>query len=844
MRDVDKIALAAFLHDIGKFGQRSEKVNIDDIDWQFFCPRDKNGKPTHKHAAYTAKVLGDLIIEKQKDEKRILKASNGFENNTIKFIDVSAKHHIPENRYEWIVAASDRLASGFERETFEEYNKIVEDEVKTRYNKQKLDHLFIKERKFPLSKLLTNNIFAVNKEYDNDGYDKLWKEFEEDINLINKKISNFPEHIKVQSLKYLIKKYTSFIPSATSFKYKDNKIIKPNISLYDHLNASSIFASAIFSMDDEQRNKVLGYYQKGKDTLDEKVFVLIAGDFFGIQDFIFNEVKTKFAAKILRAKSAYIQILTKVLAYYICDELDISYSCIISTHAGKFEILAPNLEDIDKKIEEIQNKFNEYFLGKYFGQTGVGITYVKASIGDFILKDNYKKLRKKLGDKVDEIKYKRFNLSNNGYYRFDIDNDLDNQNLCDFCLKRKGKELDEYRICDDCNKFVKIGKALVENKFLAISKHKKENDIEVFDGFYLHFFDNVSRKLAEDDISIFDISNDEEFRGFEKWELSSYVATNKILDDNLKKYLKLEDKVEKNILTLEDLAKLSVINGIVDNKRSLGVEAIMVLKGDADGMGNFIKNSGITNSFAKYNFFARMIDYYFSAYVPIKLMENKPLYTIFAGGDDLFVLGAWDEVIEFAKKVRNDFIKFTGKNLTFSIGLVMNKANKPINYLAIEAEHLLEKSKDFCLWNKKEIIQKDKNCETKKVKYVKNKEEFCEKENVSKKDAITFYETSNWDSYLEVREKVLPYFEKLDNENLTTTFLYRLLDLIELSKKVNYECDITSTLWKSKLTYIYVRNISNQDFEFLDILNNLIENYPKELKMVLIEFIYKRRKNG
>jgi len=844
MKEVDLIALAGLLHDIGKFGQRAE-IEVGDLDYQNFCPRDKNGKPTHKHAAYSAKILGDYIVEKQKEDPRVLKA----DSLNKKFIEISAKHHIPETIQEWIIASADRLASGFEREAFDNYNEMVEDEVKTNFKEQKLDHIFVKNKKFPLSTLSLKNIFAVDKKSNDKGYKDLWKEFKNELEKFNNERKNYPEHIKVQSLEYLLKKYTSFMPSSTSFKFRDNEIIKPNISLFEHLKTTSIFSSCIASMSDDLKESVFAYYRDKKDTLNEKVFILIAGDFFGIQDFIFNEVQSKFAAKTLRAKSAYIQILTKVLAYFVCDELNISYYSIISTHAGKFEILAPNDDNIKSKIINLQNKLNEYFIEHFFAQTGVGITYEEASIGDFIFKDRYKDLRSRVADKVEELKYKKFDLISKGYHIFEIEDGINNQNLCDFCHKRVG-EGDEYRICKDCNKFVKIGEKLTKNKFLAISKKSKESDdLEVFDGYYLHFFDNASKELAKDDIAIFDISNDEEFRGFYKWELASYVKVDK----------------DGKVLTLEDLSKNSVIDGLKEGKREKGVEAIIALKGDADGMGNFIKNSDVTNSFAKYNFFARMVDYYFSVYVPIKLMNGKFLYTVFAGGDDLFVLGSWDDMIKFSIDVRDDFIKFTNKELTFSTGHIMIKANKPINYIANIAEIRLEEAKNFCCEIKEnneccsdscfiEIVE-DTNLKSlkedlKTVIYVKDKSRYCANsehdKNIFRKDALNlFEETTKWDSYISVRKKVLPYLIEQDKrKELNTTFLYRLLDLIEMSKKVKYKKDVKSTIWKSKLNYIYYRNISKEKFEFLDLLNSYIENCPKELKMVLIEFIYKRRKNA
>ncbi len=85
-------------------------------------------------------------------------------------------------------------------------------------------------------------------------------------------------------------------------------------------------------------------------------------------------------------------------------------------------------------------------------------------------------------------------------------------------------------------------------------------------------------------------------------------------------------------------------------------------------------------------------------------------------------------------------------------------------------------------------------------------------------------------------------------EHLNTAFLYRLLELIEMSKRVKYQNDIPSTMWKSKFRYGFNRNVLEKTKNrekaqaILELLSELITHNPKETKMVLSEFIYKRRK--
>ena len=806
MKEIDLIALAGLLHDIGKFGQRAEIPLREPFKRNIY---------KHRHSAYTHQILLDYF--------------NDIQN----YHQASYEHHVVNQNSDidsWIVATADRLASGFEREKFEEYNEFIEEEVNTSFREQKLDHIFCKKGKFPINTLKPTTIFSDLQ--TQEGYSVLWDKFVQELETINN-IEHFPLNLKIDSLEYLLKKYCSFIPSSTSFKSNyDNSITKANIPLYEHLKTTSLFASTIASMDNQSQKEIISYYKDNdKSVKNNKQFLLINGDFFGIQSFIFDDIQAKFASKTLRAKSAFVQIIVKVLSYYVCETLELSRFAIISTHAGKFEILAPNNEKIIKKLEQIQQDLNSYFVNVFYGQTGVGIAWCEASIEDFINTEKYNIFRKKLASKVEMVKLKKYDLLNKGAIVFDIEKDLNNKNLCNFCNKRKGIKKENYVICSECNKFVKIGQLLTKATYIAFSKKKKDdNDIEIFNGYYLHFFNKPSSKEAKDDIAIFDISNDDDFKGFAKWELRSYVANEKNLNALEKNYIEEKSKEEvKEILTLNQLALLSVKDGLDAEeqsytlKRKNGVEALMALKGDVDFMGNFIQdsNNNITNSFAKYNFFARMIDYYFSVYVPY-MMQNKykNTYTVFAGGDDLFVLGAWDEVLELSKIVRDDFVKFTCEKLSFSVGLVMTKANKPINFIAKVAEDALESSKDY----KKEQNYDDKE-----------------------KNAITlFNETISWIDYEDCKNdfKLIKEMAIKYPEEFNTTFWYRILDFCDMQKQIPN--DPAKTIWKSKLRYIFNRNIiskhKNENFDkVIELIDKNIETYEGAFKIIISEFIYKRR---
>jgi CRISPR-associated protein Csm1 len=766
MREIDLVALAGLLHDIGKFGQRAEIELKDSV----YKPYDYK----YNHARYSAQILRELNF-----------------NLGDELSDASTRHHNPNSDIEWILASADRMASGFEREEFKEYN---ENSDKEDFKKQRLWYLFDDDKRYKIDTLNSNNIFPQDNNAVTNEYKELWSKFKDDLKEIKEKGTSIIDSFTID---FILKKYTTFIPSSTSFKIQNYTPVKANIPLYEHSKATAIFASVIYKLYKNKNKNILNYYKHEVCDIEQNDMLLINGDFFGIQKFIFNSVPSSKASKILRAKSAYIQILTKIIAFYIVEELELSYQSIISTNAGKFEILGVNDDRTKETLKRVQKELDEFFIEKYFGETGLGISFAGCSLADFIENGRYKKdLRKRLEIEVEKTKFKKFDLTHIEPV-LKNDEDITNPTLCPLCNTRK--IVDKY--CIDCQTFVKLGTNLANERYFTISKNSGQTPI--FGSFYINFSDKVER--MDNAISIYDIANDEEFKGYAKWELSSYVKKN-----------------DSSVETFKELAEQSVKDGKTDEKREHGVEAIMSLKGDVDNMGKYIKISQVTNSFARYNFFSRMMDYFFSV-TASQMMKGKDLYTVFAGGDDIFVLGAWDEVIDFAKELRQEFMKFAeGSGLTLSVGMVMIKPNKPINFVADISEEALEDAKEY-------------------------KPE--QKEGKKEKDAITLFgQTIGWDEYLYdmvedfkiIRDMALKY-----PDIFGTAFWYRLLEFCDM--KENIDNDIKNALWKSKVSYMFKRNIidkcKNEDFsEVIKQINENIEIYGKDFKMVISEFIYKRRK--
>jgi CRISPR-associated protein Csm1 len=160
-------------------------------------------------------------------------------------------------------------------------------------------------------------------------------------------------------------------------------------------------------------------------------------------------------------------------------------------------------------------------------------------------------------------------------------------------------------------------------------------------------------------------------------------------------------------LTFNDLARLSV------DDRGTPIEHAMLgaLKADVDLLGTLISYgfSG-TNPSEEHDEFkgnratlgrlaglSRSLDQFFKGFVVQQVRSSYPhLYTVFVGGDDLFLIGPWYDLARFVGQLRAWFRRFSceNPNITFSAGLIFSKPTTPIRHLAEQAERSLDMAKD------------------------------------------------------------------------------------------------------------------------------------------------------
>ncbi|MCK5098917.1 MAG: type III-A CRISPR-associated protein Cas10/Csm1, partial [Desulfobacteraceae bacterium] len=394
-----KVSMAAFFHDIGKFAGKKEleisSQDIDPYDEQLYLKKSNEGAYSHRHALYTA-----LFIEKFSNWlPQELKSPEWGEKDI--FTNLAAMHHKPETPMQQIITEADCLSSGWDRDKFDkEYNLApsVKDYKRTRLlpileqlnpvEDQQSDSISDYKYRYPLKPVSAENIFPQlkenvvpknNKRADSE-YKDLFNSFVENLKMLSHKedIELWYEHF--DSLMMI---YTSHIPAA-----RVGNVVY-DVSLYDHCRTTAALATSLYLYHSQTDT----FTEKEIRSSKENKFLLINGDFKGIQNFIFSSSadSQKFRSKILRGRSFAVSLLSELAADMLCREIGLPVTSVILNAAGKFTIIAPNITQTRSSVGKVKKKINDWLVKISFGETIFNIAVIEASSNDFY-KDKFNDL--------------------------------------------------------------------------------------------------------------------------------------------------------------------------------------------------------------------------------------------------------------------------------------------------------------------------------------------------------------------------------------------------------------------------------------------------------------------
>ena len=832
-----RVAIAAFLHDLGKLAERAKIDAItSDIDGNknTYCPKtpfDQGGRHTHIHSAYTGLAWDKLeetghfpSLKKNCAPFKESVAGGIFPDSAV---NAAAAHHKPDSFLQWVIATADRVASGFERDRFDaEYNHKEE---RPNHYCARLLTLFeqigkdeIKESdlkwRYPLAPLSPQALFpkqdctpATNACAQAE-YRKLWEALLDGLMEIPESHrDNLPLWLDHFDALWLT--ITHAIPAATAFG------VKPEVSLYDHSKATAALAAALWRWHNAHQLETVDSLKGGWA---EPKFLLVQGDFFGIQNFIFAEggQTNKHAHKLLRGRSLQVALLAECAALKLLEALQLPPTSQIINAAGKFLIVAHNTKAALQAIEKVRQEFNDWCLQYTYGQIGIGLATTVASCNDFS-RGNFGTLQKKLFEELDKAKLRRFDLCNTAASPV-FTNFLDQfeNGVCKinglYPADPASSVKRGYPLCKLADDQISIGEALTKKKRVLISKeaYNLHNLSLAYFGWQIAFVPegDVSGKygqLAKDRKLVrcwdFDLpeASGKVFHGYARRFVNTYVPRFDNTDaQTADKYGKWENEAEFDrvhpIKTLHHIACED--RKLLENGNWCGEIALLTLKGDVDNLGALFQQGLKKPTFAKLASLSRQVHMFFALWLPWFCEHGKDdtgvaryrnTYTVFAGGDDFFLIGPWQSTIGLAGEMQQYFARYmVNEQITFSAGMVMTQPKVPARQLAASAETALEKSKAHGV-----CTLKAKNAATLWNKTVS---------------------WSDWHILMRDRTKALDDLLKQAEEHgaqLSTGMIYSLLQLADKAENdqpCNKNRRPEDSLWRSQLAYRSARFITDR----------------------------------
>jgi CRISPR-associated protein Csm1 len=238
--------------------------------------------------------------------------------------------------------------------------------------------------------------------------------------------------------------------------------------------------------------------------------------------------------------------------------------------------------------------------------------------------------------------------------------------------------------CPTCRTMDEIGKELLRVKYIVRSS--SESNIKINDKSSIDINGTCYHVLQEGNFKNFDQSD--ALYLVNNWELKNHQFA-KFTPFVIGNYAKESEEEPGKIIRVGELAR-----------NANGTDRVGYLRMDVDNLGR-IFSEGLDDEYnlPRLASLSRQLSYFFTVYLN-KLAEaqeqqGKNLVFIYAGGDDLFICGSWNELVDFSFEIYNSFRSYTGYNpyITLSGGICLGDIKFPSYQAAFKSGEAEEKGK-------------------------------------------------------------------------------------------------------------------------------------------------------
>ena len=698
--EVWKAALAGLLHDIGKFAQRAQgktgqsheeigsKV-LEKADFRAVIPYDwwddvadavayHGGGDTHKRLVRIVRVADWLAAA-----ERLKGGGKRGDPETTPLIPIAGRveldEDIPEGNWGFPLGALDiRIPAGATRAPL-----------------------------FPQENVVVNN----------EKYANLWGDFEGRIASLPRPVNSLSRFAGLMSA---WRQHTSHIPSATPWEKEEEGRTVPDVSLYDHSKVTAAIASCLCWLLDDVLDELHGLgWGKMMDQNRHHVARLLRGDMSGIQSFIYRitsperERTHENVAKRLRGRSFYVSLLADVIADWILRQLGLTAANALFIGGGRFDLLVPVDARTEERLRSMESVIQKWLLEHTDGVLGLEMAWESLAPADF---KDLKRANRVLDESLAEKKLRK----NRSVLSADFFKPQPLQEVCEVCGLTPMALSPEEHTCDLCEVHRAIGAKLPKTDYIArvysAGSEKVLRDFRAKDKAFAYFGEPIAigtAFLGREDLQPF-------LDHAAKTDVETIIYS--LNQTNAVTWGEGRPEWPYNLSTAQMyLANAApVTDGEVWEfdkiaKQSEGAKLLGVLKADVDYLGLLFGRGLEPMTISRVAALSHALDRFFAGYLNTicytitadwkkqkkEAGEQCPedlhslFYVVYAGGDDLLIIGPWDQTVELARRLNEDFHAYTCRNpnITLSAGVVMVKPHFPVQRFVGLADDALKAAK-------------------------------------------------------------------------------------------------------------------------------------------------------
>lgn len=625
----------SLLHDIGKAVQRAENVR-------------------KKH-----QIVGADLLEKFDANREITRS---LRYHHINYMSSS----LPKDSLSYITYIADNIASGTDRRSENDENgrkwnsKTPLQDIFNRFGNEPSKRYIAPSELRPnvVDKILPSKVMH---DYTPGEYSRGVSYFEEGLSAIE-----FTEEY-APSVLNLVEATMSFMPSST------NMLEVADISLYDHMKLTAAYACSILQYAEE---KGIADYEKtfknGANSFYKKQsFMLIGFRLEGVQDFIYT-ITSKGAHKQLRSRAFYVEMMSQWFVDSFLKKSGLTRANVLYSDTEHGYIIVGNTNDNRNIIVEAQKEFNEFLLENFGVKLYMAVGTAGFSASQVMMEnssDEYTNIFREIDFILDKNSKNRYQASE--ILKLNKAGKKDGRE-CAICHST-GNMVDDQNKCELCEKLENFSTNIQKQEFFVINDDS--NGLPVSKNAYLS-------TVTEDEVK--------------KGEVQGRIYAKNRLDTG---------HMQETHIWVGDYSMTNDYNSYAkrkwtkdENGNSIGIKRLGALMIDVDDLyagflsGFKIQGEGKYTTMSRYATLSRRLQSFFKLYLN-NFSEDKELSIIYSEGDDVFAIGAWDDILDFVQDVYDYFKKWTDGKMTFSAGVALVESKTPINVIARETKALLDKAK-------------------------------------------------------------------------------------------------------------------------------------------------------